>query len=310
MSGWRVLGAAVGLSAALSAGAAAAEERGVLVISPGELGQPDGSVALLDLGSVSRAGDVVNAALAIVLLDPEGAQAPGVSYMLGHQRLSCRDRTTQMVRVEVFGEAGARLTEFDRSDPAEPVSEQGPWARILNQACQNAPVAPPGAAAFDDMASGVAAVRASAEAATAVQSTYAPHRFVYVGQDARPGEAPASVFVDQAQIEREGEAAVRWVMFAHSRPRTETAAPVAYDLVQLTFACDSRRARVRVRLSYGTDNTLLRQSVVLGNWVDVRAGSIQAAELRAACEASPANAPSFSSTASALEHARSVGGAV
>src|SRR5262245_53177647 len=102
MSLWRGL-AMAGVVALGAASVAAAEEHGVVVVSPGEIGQPDSSVALLDLASIRRAGDEVTASLAIVVLDPANARAPGVSYMVGQQRLSCSGRTAQMVHVDVFG---------------------------------------------------------------------------------------------------------------------------------------------------------------------------------------------------------------
>ena len=103
---------------------AEAAQRGFLVISSGELGRPDASVVLLDLASVVHSGDQISATVAMVVVQPEISRVPGMSYMIGHERLSCRDRTSRTTRVEVYDDSGAKLTEFEGSVEPEVIQPQ------------------------------------------------------------------------------------------------------------------------------------------------------------------------------------------
>lgn len=312
MSAWpRLLGVMGASVVAAAASAAGATESGFMVVSGGQLGQPDASVIMIDLASVNHTGDVVTAQMAMVVVEPEIGRVPGLSYMLGRERLSCSGRTSQTVHVEVYGESGARLTEFEGQEAPQPINPQTPWADILNRACTNVSLVDAGVTPFATVGQGVAAVRASVDAAKATQSEMAPHRFMPVGFLARDGGHATMAFMDRAQLEHDGAAAVRWVLLAHAQPRQDAAVPatpIAYDLVQLSFNCQARTSRVRIGMSFAANNTLVRSSVELGPWEAVGAATtVEARQLDAACAASdaaPAAGPSFDTVNAAMDYTR------
>ena len=303
---WPQLGGLIVVAALSATTPALAADTGFLVVSGGSLGQADSSVILLDIGSVAHTGDEVTASMAMVVVEPELGRAPGVSYMLGRERLSCRDRTSQTLHVEVYADGGAKLTEFDEHDPPQPITDASAWSDILNRACRDSSLVDAGVTPFGTLDLGVAAVRASVEAARATQGEMAPHRFQPIGFLPRNGGRSTMAFVDQAQLEHDGAALTRWTLLAHAAPRMEDQTRVSYDLVQLSFDCAARRSRVRVWLSFGENNALVRSSVELGPWEVVGDGdTLPARQLAAVCTESPdASHPSFDSIVGAMGYVR------
>lgn len=303
---WPRLCVLIAVAALGAATSARASDAGFLVVSGGSLGQADSAVILLDVGSVTHAGDAVTASMAMVVVEPELGRVPGVSYMLGQERLSCRDRTSQTVHVEVYADGGAKLTEFDAHDAPQRIADGTAWAEILNRACRGGSLVDAGVTPFADLNQGVSAVRASVDAARAAQGEMSPHRFEPLGFLPRNDGRSTMAFVDQAQLEHDGAALTRWMLLAHATPRLEDQTPVAYDLVQLSFDCTGRRTRVRVWLSFGQNNALVRSSVELGPWEGVGdPGTPGARQMSAVCTDNPAAGEvSFDSIRGAMGYVR------
>jgi hypothetical protein len=300
---------AIGLFAAVAGAgwtcAAQAAESGFMVVAGGDMDRDDSSVVMLDLSSVQHTGDVVTARMAMVVVQPDRGRVPGLSYMLGREQLSCSARTTRTLHVEVYGLGGTRLTEFDGEGAPQPVNANTAWASILDRACQDQAQLQDGAAAYATVDEGVAAVRASVEAAQAVQSAMSPHRFVPLSTlSPQPGRS-VTTFIDRAQLEHDGPAVVRWMLLAHTPQRSEAQHEIAYDLVQLSFDCAARRWRFRLGLSFNEQRQLVRSSIELGPWSTLdprRADEVR--QMQAACEPAPEGETSFADVAEALAYAQ------
>ena len=195
------------------------------------------------------------------------------------------------------------------------IQPQSAWAQILDLTCRNVSLMSAGMRPFSDLQQGVAAVRASVEAAIATRSALVPHRFRSVGFLAREGGYQTMAFVDLAQLEHEDTAVVRWVLLVHATPRAGNDVPVAYDLLQMSFDCQARRTRLRVGLSFGTDDSLVASSIELGAWEPAgQAGPVGERELDAACAAESGVetgadaggvAATFDTVDAAIDHTRS-----
>ncbi len=300
---------------ALGGAPALATETGFVVVAGGSLNQADATVIMLDLSSLRRTGDEVTANMTMVVVQPELGQLPAMSYMVEQERMSCRARTRQTMRLEAYADGGTKLTEVNEAYPAQTVQPNSTLAEILDRACSGGQFLAGGAAPFQTVEHGVAAVRAGVNASRAARSEQGPHRYVPLGGLNPQDGAASHVYLDRAQLERDGTAPVRWLLMVHTPPRMArqpsqggAGVPVAYDMLQFAFDCQGQRSRLRVGMSFSAANQLVISSVELGPWAAVGGeGSPDRRHLEAACTAEPPETEaSFETVQAAVAHARSL----
>lgn len=291
---------------ALAGSQAVAADAGLMIVGSTALDNPNGSVVLLDLGSVTRNGDLVTAKILMVMTNSQDGEARGVSHMIGEESLNCKDRMTVTSKIAAYSEEGIKIGEFDTGDAPKLAAAGTPWRRMLDRVCDG-PDADGEAEPFADVAEAVSFVRGVVSAVQNRTSPMLPHRYVFVGQMTNSAGSRTAAFVDMANLEHDGDAVVRWVVLINTPPIDRGGVTVLYDLTQMSFDCASGRARIRYAEAIGTNGSTLFGGITVTPWMrSAGAGTLGDMQLKAGCDAGLAGAEGLESLEAAAEYARRV----